>query len=274
MPISTNPQASKHQELVSSCRILLQRAQEISAAQCEDLDSRLQINKALQHLELAFQQLDRIGRPLHLQKTESRRLASLVSEHAARMLASTEPKEASAPVEPMSRSTGRRGFQGNTSTIALPDLIGFLGVQGKDGVLTVTTPEETIDILFEAGHLVHAQSHQPPPGTRLGEILIEQNALAPDQLKPFLERCREKKGRIGQHLEDEDLVSLPQITAALEQQVQRLFQRLFRCQEASFVFAEGLPEETGCRMQWNVTQLLLESARYFDEQAMPVEARD
>ncbi|MDA1266648.1 MAG: hypothetical protein O2816_16330, partial [Planctomycetota bacterium] len=56
-------------------------------------------------------------------------------------------------------------------------------------------------------------------------------------------------------------VNEDQLEEALEEQVRALFQRLWTRPDAPFRIEGRLPESTGERAAWNVTQLLMEGGR-------------
>jgi len=159
------------------------------------------------------------------------------------------------------------GLQGNSWTIPIPDLIGFLATARKSGVLWVHAPNETFMLEIRDGNLLHAASDHTPPGQRLGEVLVEQGTLTEEALEEFLAN-QEEPGMLGAELVRSGLVDDAQLRAALSVQVQGLFGRLLNATEAIFRFQEGhslLVERT---LQANVTQLMLESARLNDESGL------
>ena len=58
------------------------------------------------------------------------------------------------------------------------------------------------------------------------------------------------------------------LAEALQVQVQRIFHRLFDVRGCQFAFREGLRGEPSERVRYNITRLLLETARHRDEQRM------
>jgi hypothetical protein len=156
-------------------------------------------------------------------------------------------------------------LHGHSRTVSIPDLLSFLHMQRKTGVLRVVSPDEVISVHFEEGDLVGAVSSNSPPGCLLGEILVDQGALRRQQLDSFLVFHTRAEGHMGAALEVRELVTEEQLDRALTRQVQLLFHRLLAEDEAVFEFREGelhdLPSET----RLNVTRLLLESARHLDE---------
>lgn len=168
-------------------------------------------------------------------------------------------------------------LQGHSRTVPIPDLLSFLQMQGKTGVLRVVLPEEVISIQFERGDLVAAISSNSPPGCLLGELLVERGALHPRQLHAFLAYFTREHGPIGTALEVHDLVTEEQLRDALTTQIQLLFHRLLAADEALFEFRDGEAEELHPETRLNVTSLLLESARYVDERRFretPLSATD
>ena len=63
-----------------------------------------------------------------------------------------------------------------------------------------------------------------------------------------------------------ELVPQAELTAALDEQVQHIFHRVFSLPKGRFEFHDGLEGEPSDRVRYNVTRLLLESARHCDEQ--------
>jgi hypothetical protein len=159
------------------------------------------------------------------------------------------------------------GFRGDSASISVPDLLQMIQMQGQSGILRAVLDEEIVQLEFEEGQIVHAFSRNSPAGQRLGEILVERGALSADELDSMLDRLRETKGRFGDVLRDEHIVDEAALRAALDQQMQALFHRLFASQSVQYEFREGLEDATPDRANLNLTRLLLDSARALDESA-------
>ncbi|MEZ6005105.1 MAG: DUF4388 domain-containing protein [Planctomycetota bacterium] len=159
-----------------------------------------------------------------------------------------------------------KSLQGNGAVMELPDLIGMIGAQGMTGVLSLTLPQEVVQLHFEQGELVHAYSENAPGNMRLGEILVAQGAIERERLDSLL-FCHENSPQmLGEILLGGGVVDPEALTTALGYQIQCLFDRLFmHRRQAQFRFVPGLPEATAQRAKVNVLGLLLESARNYDE---------
>lgn len=169
------------------------------------------------------------------------------------------------------------GFRGDSFAISVPDLLGFLQVQRKSGVLRVQADGEEIYMEFDKGDLVHAYSTSAPPEMRLGEVLVAQGAVTRERLDSFLFCYSASRGMLGKALMEGEIVTQEQLQKALDHQIQGVFHRLFAAETCTYLFRECQPDTTPNARRRNVTQLLLESARQIDESqpaARGTEGRD
>ncbi len=164
-----------------------------------------------------------------------------------------------------SKSSGQ-ALEGNGGVVELPDLIGMIRAQGMTGILNLSLPKEVVQLHFDKGQLVHAYSENAPKSLRLGEILVEQGVMDQERLKSLLYCHKNSPKMLGEILMDGGVVAPEHLHQALHYQIQCLFDRLFtHRKQAHFRFEPGLPDTTAQRAQVNVLQLLLESARAYDE---------
>jgi len=158
------------------------------------------------------------------------------------------------------------GLQGNSWTIAIPELIGFLSNARKTGALWVHAPNETFLLQLRDGVLLHATSDCTPEGERLGELLVAEGALSAEELASFL-ATPSSSGILGLSLHREGLVTEEELLQALAIQVQRLFHRMLSARNSVFRFQEGVELLIEHHVHLNCMQLLLETAKAFDERA-------
>jgi len=147
--------------------------------------------------------------------------------------------------------------------VPAPDLIGFLSTYHRTGILEVEAPGERFVVEFDQGDIVHAQSDLMPDGQRLGDVLVAQG----DITREALEQARRDRpsGRLGEILLQSGLVKKPQLLAALQKQIQLLFNRMFDAPTTRFTFWGGPPLHADEKLRLNATSLLLEGARVADE---------
>lgn len=160
----------------------------------------------------------------------------------------------------------RRGIHGHSESIELASVVELIALQRKTGLLRVKGQAETFLLEFEDGDVVHAVSDNAPERDRLGEILVDQGALDRDILRDLLMKYRGSRRRLGTHFEIQQLVGEAGLRRALEEQVQRLFHRLFAAKDAYFEFMEDAGSEHFQKVRLGAMSLLLESAHMIDNE--------
>lgn len=157
------------------------------------------------------------------------------------------------------------GIRGTTDVLGVPDLLGLLSTLQKTGTLALHAGEAMFVFEFQDGRIVHAVTNHQDPELRLGTILIAQNKLTEEQLAQCLEASAEQKQLLGNHLVHSATVSESDLRAALDVQVQRIFDQAFALPFARFTFVDGTISNIAQRTVVNTTHLLLEAARQKDQ---------
>jgi hypothetical protein len=181
-----------------------------------------------------------------------------------------EEESPAAAERPLSSAEGV--LAGHAAVVPVSELLGFLSGLRKTGMLWVDTPRESFLLQLQEGAVIYAHGDNPPQGQLLGEILVRNEALERDKLAWALVESTAGKDVLGGHLVRKGLISQEELTRALAEQVQMIFDRLFSSADATYQFElEGrLMDSADVRL--NVIQLLLESARANDECRQRVEA--
>jgi hypothetical protein len=159
----------------------------------------------------------------------------------------------------------RYDLEGNSWTIPVTELVGFLSHSGKSGLLWVTSSAETFVLEFARGSLVHATSNAQPVAFRLGEILLEQKLIEQTELTRLIDAAKSADDMLGSYLVRSGRLRHEDLQRALAVQVQQLFHRLMDAENALYRFQEGAQLLRSYGLEVNITQLLLESARKKDE---------
>ncbi len=170
------------------------------------------------------------------------------------------------PRESPRKSEARYDLEGNSWTIPVTELVGFLSHSGKSGLLWVTSSSETFVLEFARGSLVHATSNAQPVAFRLGEILLEQKMIEPTELIRLVEAAKSADDMLGSYLVRSGRLRHEDLQRALAIQVQQLFHRLMDAENALYRFQEGAQLLRSYGLEVNITHLLLESARKKDEE--------
>tara|TARA_R110002126_G_scaffold82806_5_gene202616 strand:- start:5899 stop:6795 length:897 start_codon:yes stop_codon:yes gene_type:complete len=218
------------------------------------------------HIELALETL----RDVESQDTDVASKTAEGSWLAGKLRGLTDSLLGKSPNTPAESTMSQGAFEGDTGAVSIPDLLGFLQVQGKTGILIVQADDENITIEIEGGRLVHAFSTNTPDETKLGEILVRQGAITRDRLASVFQCMGRSRSLLGEALISGNVVNELALTRALNEQVQSLFHRLMALRHATFHFSQGLGRQSDGRRGMNLTQLLLESARHIDESGNPV----
>jgi len=176
-----------------------------------------------------------------------------------RRLAGKKPREA------RKKGEARYDLEGNSWTIPVTELVGFLSHSGKSGLLWITSAAETFVLEFARGSLVHATSNAQPVAFRLGEILLEQRLIEQAELTRLIDAAKSADDMLGSYLVRSGRLRHEDLQRALAIQVQQLFHRLMDAENALYRFQEGAQLLRSYGLEVNITQLLLESARKKDE---------
>lgn len=169
------------------------------------------------------------------------------------------------PREVPKKSEARYDLEGNSWTIPVTELVGFLSHSGKSGLLWITSPSETFVLEFARGNLVHATSNAQPVAFRLGEILLEQKLIEPAELTRLIDAAKSADDMLGSYLVRSGRLRHEDLQRALAIQVQNLFHRLMDAENALYRFQESAQLLRSYGLEVNITHLLLESARKKDE---------
>ena len=253
--------------LLAACRKLMRSILTVSREEGDPRSWPVRIRTAKRHVHAAVLSLSLDSGDSPLGSLD--RIAATLTTRLVRDLMAEVDREHDAEVDQrVATAHDRDGFHGYTWAITLPDLLGFLQMQQKSGILRVNIGTEVVSLIFDDGDLIHATSDNSPPGTRLGEILVAQGAIDMDSLERFLVRYSASPGRLGERLEAEGLITRENLRRALDHQVERIFERLFSTSNAYYSFRQGHSEEHVV-VRRNVFQLLVETCRTRDEAEGP-----
>lgn len=156
-------------------------------------------------------------------------------------------------------------LRGEGQVLPIPEVLGVVSSLHKTGMLWVESATENFLVQVADGSVVFAQGDCPPPGGRIGEILIERGYTDEGQIKSVLEHVDRRSSLFGKALLGAGIITSEHLQEALRFQAQQIFNRLFSAEEARFEFLTGMSKLLKEDIHLNVTQLLLESARIFDE---------
>jgi len=160
----------------------------------------------------------------------------------------------------------RLALAGDLAELAVPDLLSFLNMFRKTGVLHCSLHGGEKRIFFEQGEVVFAASNIAEEG--LGEILLALGKLSRAKLD---EARAEAGGRatVGKLLVERKIVSPQDLWQANRAQVEQIVYHLFTFHQGDFCFiAKELDQESILRLTLNTQNLIMEGLRRVDERGL------
>lgn len=167
--------------------------------------------------------------------------------------------------------TGAQGGEevvlaGQLGEVCVTDLLSFLNMFRKSGVLRFSLRGGTKEIFFDQGEVVSAGSTFAEED--LGEVLCELGKLTRDQLAS-LDFKTAKLGAMAKHLVERGVVSPKDLWHAARYQVETIIFNLFSHHRGSFSFAHAPDRKAPMvRLSMSTQNLIMEGLRRVDERAL------
>lgn len=157
-----------------------------------------------------------------------------------------------------------KGIQGNLSTMSVSDLLQFLAVSRKTGMLRFDRAKIVKQIYFEDGLIVGANSNDPKE--YLGQLLIHYAKLDEGQLKAALEIQRAAGGRLGEILVSTGVLPQEEVLQILRIRTLDIIYELFLWEDAHFeLYDNERPPEFFVRIEVQPTKVIMDGVYRIDE---------
>jgi hypothetical protein len=154
-------------------------------------------------------------------------------------------------------------LEGNLARFEAPDLLTFLNLCRRTGVLVMERPDQETKLFLREGRPVYATSTKED--LRLGAIVVRMGKVAAEALEPALAR-HGGVGRLGQVLITEKLITEAELASCLKVQVSEVIFDTFRWGQGVFTFWDGVPPPASAvTLEMDLQNLLMEGARRTDE---------
>jgi Domain of unknown function (DUF4388)/FHA domain len=154
-------------------------------------------------------------------------------------------------------------LEGDLAKIEVPDLLTFLNMGHKTGVLALERPDQETKLFFREGRPVYSTSSRED--LRLGSMLVRMGKVQPEVLEGILARPR-TPGRIGHALLAERVVTEAELASLLKVQVSEVIFDTFAWRSGVFTFWDGVPPPaTAVTLDMDLQNLLMEGVRRIDE---------
>ena len=157
-----------------------------------------------------------------------------------------------------------KGIQGNLSTMSVSDLLQFLAVSRKTGMLRFDRAKIVKQIYFEDGIIVGANSNDPKE--YLGQLLIHYAKLDEAQLRTALEVQRKLGGRLGEILVSKGVLPQEEVLQILRIRTLDIIYELFLWEDAHFeLYDNERPPDFFVRIEVQPTKVIMDGVYRIDE---------
>ncbi len=155
-------------------------------------------------------------------------------------------------------------LEGSLERFEVPDLLTFLDLGRRTGVLVLERPQQETKLFLRGGKPVFATSTRED--LRLGSTLVRLGRLKAEDLDRVLQQ--QSGGRIGQLLLSNRLLTEDELATYLKVQVSEVIFDTFGWRAGAFVFFDRVPPPvTAVTLEMNLQNLVMEGVRRLDERA-------
>ncbi len=159
---------------------------------------------------------------------------------------------------------GELALAGALGDISVADLLSFLNMFRKTGVLRFHLVGGSKELYFHNGEVVFATSTFPEE--ELGEVLCDHGQLDREVLQKIRQSPAAAKGALGRLLVEKGAVSAKDLWLATRQQVEGIVFHLFHAHAGSFAFVpRPLTEDEVLRLSMGTQNLIMEGLQRVDE---------
>lgn len=156
-------------------------------------------------------------------------------------------------------------LEGSLSHFEVPDVLTFLNLGRRTGVLALERTDRESKLFFREGRPVYATS--TADDLRFGTLLVKFKKLDPDALARVLHATR-PMGRIGQALLQANLLTEEELASFLKVQVSEVIFNTFEWREGVFAFFDKVdPPVTAVTLDIDLQNLIMEGVRRVDERS-------
>lgn len=157
-------------------------------------------------------------------------------------------------------------IEGALQDVSLADICQLLGMGAKTGCLSITDRSNFGYIYFKNGRVIYASVLNRRD--RLGELLVRNHVITRKDLSTAVEKQQVAKGKkLGEILVEIDAISEEELHEYIQMQIEEAVYHLFAWNQGSFHFdTDQMPDEEGIYLVSIPPEaLLMEGARRVDE---------
>jgi hypothetical protein len=156
------------------------------------------------------------------------------------------------------------GISGNLSTMHVSDLLQFMAIGRKTGMVKFDRGKVVKEIYFDKGQIIG--SHTNDPKEYLGQLLIHYGKLDESQLRTALQVQRDSGGRLGEILISTKVLTEAEVAEILRIRTLDIIYDLFLWEEAHFeLYDNEAPPSYYIRINVEPTKVIMDGAYRTDE---------
>lgn len=155
-------------------------------------------------------------------------------------------------------------LEGSLASFEIPDLLSFLHMARRTGVLVMEHPDQETKLFFRGGKPIFATSTKEE--LRIGNMLLRQGKIDLPTLERLLTKHRGAGERLGQVLLNEKLMRVDELALFLKVQISEVIFDTFDWHTGLFSFYDKIPPpETAVTLEMDIQNLIMEGVRRIDE---------
>lgn len=127
-------------------------------------------------------------------------------------------------------------FKGTLKEFKVPDILQLISLQKKTGILTFTSTDGFITLIFEQGTIVGVDSFPKKMELRVGNVLVKQDIISEEMLQRALAIQKRTNQKIGEILVGMGMVGEDTISESLKTQAVEVVLSLFQWKKGEYNF--------------------------------------
>jgi hypothetical protein len=158
-----------------------------------------------------------------------------------------------------------KSFGGDLARAEVPDLLSYLHMGRRTGVLLLERTGQQTSVYFRDGDPIYGNSSRE--GLRLCDILVRQGKLQAEQVAKIVESHRATGNRVGQVLVAARILTPEELVSFLKVQTSEVVFDIFRWHGGTFAFYDDVGPPAGAVvLEMDLKNLIMEGVRRLDEE--------
>jgi len=158
-------------------------------------------------------------------------------------------------------------FKGTLKEFKVPDILQLISLQKKTGILTFTSSDGFITLIFENGMITGVDAFPKKLETRVGHVLVKQDLISNEMLDRALIIQKRTNQKIGEILLSMGLIGQDTVVEALKNQAIQVILSLFKWKKGDYNFKimESLDNSLRTIAPIATDNLIMEGVQMLDE---------